>query len=301
MHEVLGKVIYHLDEPFANPTSLVQYLLMSEARKYGIKVVLNGHGSDEALAGYSRFLPPFLAQLLLSGHPLLFLKNYRMFRQNMQFTNRRIFDHFMMGVGRQFGRTSALASVASTDPASDDARSVPYCQRAEALQGAKGLSLLGADLWEVFSTRTLPKWLRMEDRMSMACSIESRLPFLDYRLIEMTFNLPDGMKERDGFTKAVLREAMQSRLPVSITADRKKRRFSSPYGQWLRKEWRSLAEDNLLGACRLDGHMDTHDFKQRLKLFMVGDGKALEAETIWRALSTELFLGTFSQADDIPG
>jgi asparagine synthase (glutamine-hydrolysing) len=139
----------------------------------------------------------------------------------------------------------------------------------------------------------------MEDRMSMACSIESRLPFLDYRLIELSFNLPDDLKEKDGFTKAVLREAMQSRLPASIAADRKKRRFSSPYGQWLRNEWRSLLEDNLLGACRLQSHMDTLGLQRSLKSFLAGDHKALEAETVWRALSTELFLGTFAGADSV--
>jgi asparagine synthase (glutamine-hydrolysing) len=124
LREVLGKVVYHLDEPFANPTSLVQYLLMDRARAHGIKVVLNGHGSDEALAGYARFVPPFLAQLLLSGHPLAFLRNYRIFRRNMQFTNRRIFEQFVTGLGRRIGRAPALPDRGSAASADDDPRSV---------------------------------------------------------------------------------------------------------------------------------------------------------------------------------
>jgi asparagine synthase (glutamine-hydrolysing) len=299
MRDVLDKVVYHLDEPFVNPTSLVQYLLMDQARKYGIKVVLNGHGSDEALAGYDRFLPPFLAQLLLSGHPLAFLKNYRMFRQNMRFANRRILESFMLGVRRLFGRAGMLADLPANYQLSVQARTVPYNQRADALHGASNLSLLGAELWEAFSTRTLPMWLRMEDRMSMAHSIESRLPFLDYRLIEMAFNLPDDLKNNNGFTKVVLREAMKNRLPASIALNRKKTRFSAPFEEWLRKEWRPILEDNLLCSCRLDGHMDTDRFKRRLKAFLAGEGKVLKAQVVWRALNTERFLAAFSGADTI--
>jgi asparagine synthase (glutamine-hydrolysing) len=137
----------------------------------------------------------------------------------------------------------------------------------------------------------------MEDRMSMACSIESRLPFLDYRLIELTFNLPDRLKLHDGVSKVVLREAMKHRLPASIVAQGRKKRFSSPYGQWLRQEWRPLVEDTLLGTCKLQSYIDMDSFQRRLRLFLGGDGKALEVETIWRAFNTELFLRNFSQAD----
>lgn len=301
LFDVLSKVVYHLDEPFENPTSLVQYLLMNEARNYGIKVVLNGHGSDEALAGYSRFVPPFLAQVLLSGHPVAFLRNYRAFRRNIPLARSSILDQILLGLRRHFRRTSKPASAPLADPARNAGRFAPYCQRADALRGTRRLSLLGDALWVAFSTRTLPSWLRMEDRMSMACSIESRVPFLDYRLIELSFNLPDDLKARNGFTKAVLREAMRSRLPASIAMDPRKTRFSSPYGLWLRNEWRPLLEDNLAGACRLDGHMDTDDLKRGLKLFAAGAPEAPGADTIWRALSAELFLATFSGAGGIAG
>jgi asparagine synthase (glutamine-hydrolysing) len=296
MRDVIGKAVYHLDEPFANPTSLVQYLLMDQARAHGIKVVLNGHGSDEALGGYSRFVPPFLAQLLLSARPITFVKNYRLFRQNMPMTNRQIAERFIAGLGQRVGRDSATKRISAADAGEEGIRCVPYSRRAEDITGFDRLTPLGSDLWEVFATRTLPKWLRMEDRMSMAHSIESRLPFLDYRLVEMAFNLPDDMKLRNGYTKFVLREAMKGRLPTSIVEDRRKRRFSSPYGPWLRQDWRPLLEDSLGSKCRLQSHMDTVSLRTRLDQFLGGNGRALDEETIWRALSTELFLDTFSDA-----
>jgi asparagine synthase (glutamine-hydrolysing) len=293
MREVLGKVVYHLDEPFANPTSIVQYLLMNQARMHGIKVVLNGHGSDEALGGYGRFIPPFLAQLLLSAHPIDFINNYRKFKGRV--TNKRICEEFAAGLMLRIRQAFASRSIPRTDFDSQDTRCVPYSRRTEALSNSRGLSLLASDLWERFATYTLPKWLRMEDRMSMACSIESRLPFMDYRLVEMAFNLPDSLKLDDGLTKVVLRRAMKDRLPVSIASSQTKRRFSSPYGRWLRGEWRPMLEEHLLGPTKLQSHMDTDSLERRLKLFLAGEGMALDVETIWRALNTEMFLQTFAE------
>jgi len=299
MTQVLQKVVYHLDEPFQNPTSIVQYLLMEQARKYGIKVVLNGHGSDEALAGYPLpFVPPFLAQLLLSGHPIDFAKNYRLFRQTASFTNRQISDQLAKGLRQLRSRLFVSLGAQSSDEIQGDYRSVPYFRRREALKNAAKLSLLSSELWRRFASNTLPKWLRMEDRVSMASSIEARLPFLDYRLVEMAFNLPDTLKLNDGYTKFVLRKALQNALPAAIVLQRRKKRFDSPYGRWLRLEWRSLVEDNLLGNDILRGHIDTKDLRQKLKSFLTGNDDAIGVEKIWRALNTELFLRTFSENSD---
>ena len=82
MTGVLQEVAYHLEGPFENPTALVQYLLMKKAKEIGVAVVLNGHGSDEALAGYpNQFVPLFLADQL-PGHPFRFLKETLRFRED---------------------------------------------------------------------------------------------------------------------------------------------------------------------------------------------------------------------------
>ena len=263
MADVLYKVAYHLDEPFESPTALVQYLLMKTAREVGVTVVLNGHGSDEVLAGYPvRFVPPFLADRLLSGHPLQFLNSARQFRKVGEWSVRQLIEELRRGAPRpsDFMRTPTR---------------------------------LASALWDAFSARILPMWLRMEDRVSMACSIESRLPFLDYRLVEFAFNLPDDLKLRNGYTKFILREAMQARLPNDIVWNRRKTRFASPFGSWFRQGWRRLLEDNLLGPCQLQSHVDLTDFQARLRKLLNGSDEAVSEDTVWRVLNAEVCLRTF--------
>ena len=135
----------------------------------------------------------------------------------------------------------------------------------------------------------------MEDRMSMAWSIESRLPFMDYRLVEMAFNLADDFKLADGFSKIVLRNAVKGKLPESIRSNPRKKRFNSPYRRWLRREWRPLVEDSLGSGCRLRDHMDLTGFSERLGRFFAGDPNVVEAGMLWRAVNAELFLRTFGE------
>ncbi len=83
---------------------------------------------------------------------------------------------------------------------------------------------------------TLPKYLKWEDRNSMAHSVEARVPFLDHRLVEFTYNLPDDFLEKDGITKRVIREAMKGLLPAEIQTRKDKMGFITPEEQWVKKD-----------------------------------------------------------------
>jgi asparagine synthase (glutamine-hydrolysing) len=147
----------------------------------------------------------------------------------------------------------------------------------------------------MFSDRLLPKWLRMEDRMSMACSVESRLPFLDFRLVEYAFNLADDMKLRAGFTKYILRQAMQGDLPASIAWDRHKRRFALPYRQWLRSAWKPMMLDLFFsGPPHAEAYLNLTNFRAKLESFFAGNNAALDSRTVWRVLNTEIWMREFS-------
>src|SRR5207253_8109320 len=87
--------------------------------------------------------------------------------------------------------------------------------------------------WELTRTR-LPALLRYEDRLSMAFSIESRVPLLDHRLVELAFALPDDAKRHAGWSKYGLRRALEGLLPPSVVWRRDKKGFSTPLGNWLR-------------------------------------------------------------------
>jgi asparagine synthase (glutamine-hydrolysing) len=148
--------------------------------------------------------------------------------------------------------------------------------------------------WELTRTR-LPALLRYEDRLSMAYSIESRVPFLDHRLVELAFALPDAVKRRAGWSKYGLRRALDGLLPRSVVWRRDKKGFPTPVGNWLR-DGRGAAALNLLSDPRrrtrdllpqaaIDGFVREHT-----------SGVADRSWQLWRALSTELWLDAFDLA-----
>jgi asparagine synthase (glutamine-hydrolysing) len=137
--------------------------------------------------------------------------------------------------------------------------------------------------WELTRTR-LPALLRYEDRLSMAFSIESRVPFLDHRLVELAFALPDAVKRHAGWSKYGLRRALAGVLPRSVVWRRDKKGFPTPVGNWLRDS-RGAGALSLLPQAGLDGFMREHV-----------DGRADRSWQLWRALSTELWLDAFELA-----
>jgi asparagine synthase (glutamine-hydrolysing) len=299
--ELLPQAMYFLDQPFETPTAVVQFMLMRLARTYDIKVVLNGHGSDELLGGYlNYFVPPFLASLIIACHPASFLRQQRAFRASGGWTHSAVAmelargllpvalrphaDELLYSPARWrkslgiFPDTGIPAGIGH--PVSD----VP----------AHNLSLLNAALWQKFTQQILPMWLRMEDRVSMAWSIESRLPFLDYRLVEFAFNLPDELKLNEGYTKYILRSAMRGKLPDRITFNRVKQRFATPYHEWFRGAWRPMIEDLLLGTCNVQPYVELPKLRRKLGAYLAGDNRALDVRVLWRVLSTEICLRGFS-------
>jgi asparagine synthase (glutamine-hydrolysing) len=100
---------------------------------------------------------------------------------------------------------------------------------------------------------TLPKYLRWEDRNSMAHSVEARAPFLDHRLVEFAYNLPDEFLESDGITKRILREAMTGILPEKIKNRKDKKGFITPEELWVKNENPVLFRQKISEAIDMTG------------------------------------------------
>jgi asparagine synthase (glutamine-hydrolysing) len=130
----------------------------------------------------------------------------------------------------------------------------------------------------------------MEDRMSMASSVESRLPFMDYRLVEFAFSLPDDLKLRDGYNKYILRQSMGKLLPAHMTETRTKQPFKAPFAEWLRGAWRPMIQDMLLRTCEVRDYLDYPRFRAKLESYLAGNSRSLPTYLIWRVLHTELWL-----------
>jgi asparagine synthase (glutamine-hydrolysing) len=296
--ELLPRVMSFLEEPFESPVPMVQYLLMQNARERGVKVVLNGHGADEALAGYPHYQQPFLIGLLLQGKILRYRQEHKAFSQ-------RGHARLMRGLIRNLIPTvirSTLVRKLKLDQS--QVRRYSLCDPPKDLWDGYGdnverireLSTLGNALWQSFHSSIVPRWLRMEDRISMAHGVESRLPFMDHRLVEFTFGLADSMKLNNGYTKFILREAMKEILPDRVVWNRQKRRFTAPYFQWFRGPWRPMLEQIFLeGNCHIEAYLDMAKFRAQLAAYLAGDNQALNQQVLWRILQVEIWMDSIKK------
>jgi asparagine synthase (glutamine-hydrolysing) len=296
--DVLGtlkKIVWHLDEPSLALGVYPHWHVMQLARDAGVKVVLDGQGGDEVFAGYTNYAPQHLYGLLGS--------------QPMRFP----FETAALGrlQGWSHARSAARSAVAMRlrRPVAPSVHDKPDAALlAPELRPMADVShdewrlwprafdgwLTNVLYWELTRTR-LPALLRYEDRMSMAFSIESRVPFLDHRLVELAFALPDDVKRRAGWSKYGLRRALDGFLPSEVVWRRDKKGFPTPVGKWLRDGRASAAVDLLRDPARrsralfpqaaLDGLVRDHL-----------DGSADRSWQLWRALSTELWLEAFELA-----
>jgi asparagine synthase (glutamine-hydrolysing) len=137
---------------------------------------------------------------------------------------------------------------------------------------------------------SLPVLLRYEDRNSMAHSIETRLPFLDYRLVEFLVNCPEHLKLRAGWTKWILREAMRGILPDKIRLRRRKLGFDTPESQWMRAQLGSLVEDAFSGCQpKTSPYLDAAKVRHEYRNFVAGSPAALSVSSLFRPLMLELW------------
>lgn len=290
----LPRLVEHQDEPFSSAAVYSQWRVMRLAHEVGARVLLDGQGADEVLAGYHYQFGPFLAEIAADRGLAAAVKQAR-------------------AAARITGRPLAffLGLVAyHTVP-------IPYDWRARLLvsratHGRVPAELLGTASGEALprSTRhrpqrtladerhaeltaaSLPALLRYEDRNSMAFSIEARTPFLDYRLVERALALPATDLLRDGWTKALLREAMKDVLPENVRLRRDKVGFGTPERRWLAEIAPQVRE--WLGP---GSHLRTHLNASALERWLSLDDAALATRPgLFRLVSAELWLRQLNEA-----
>lgn len=217
--------LWYMDLPFGSSSQFSQWCVFEAAAGVGLKVMLDGQGSDEQLAGYTGTESALYAGLILRGAAL------RLTSEALGF--RRRHGHLPLG--------QLLTAVRAVAPAADwflpDRLRPSIESQAWLRRNGDALERPHRSLAEQLSAQllstSLPVLLRYEDRNSMARSIEARVPFLDVRLVEFLAGLPDAMKVRDGATKVVLRAAMTDLLPSDIVNRRDKMGFVTPEQSWV--------------------------------------------------------------------
>ena len=303
--EALPNLIWHEDEPLAHPSS-VALNFVSQLASQHVKVVLTGEGSDESLAGYGRYaktllnlkygaayhtITPKFAREFLAGrienlsldskvrHKLrksflsiepsienIYFDNFAVFSQSMQ--NEMFTDETKMKIGLHGD---------------------PYAIMQSYFDSAKTESLLDRMLYA--DTKTyLHELLMKQDQMSMAASIESRVPFLDHKLMEFSAQMPENMKLRGNKTKFVLREAMKGVLPDKILT-RKKMGFPVPIGKWFRNNYKYVIDEFILSERSLERGIFKPEFVQNLvERHQRGEN---HDERLWSLLNFEMWQRRF--------
>ena len=268
-------------------------------------MVLTGEGSDELLAGYGRYpralinwraggiydavpagLRGWIGRAIVPRLPQA-VRRYadRSFVTRPVTPEALFFDNFAaIGLERQRALLRApFAASATPDRA--------YGPSRQYFDAPNGHSTLLDRLLYVDLKTYLVELLMKQDQMSMAASIESRVPFLDHHLVEFAAALPDRLKLRGFRTKWILREAARDLLPPEILS-RSKMGFPVPFGVWMRGPWSSLARDVLLDSrSRARGITNPAAIERLIDGHAAGSADG--ADALWTLLNLELWYRTF--------
>ena len=233
----LDKLTWHQDEPFASTSIFAQWCVFKEAKHNGVTVMLDGQGADEALCGYRGFIGAYLAGLVRNGSLTSWFSETKAINKEIGFSYLRSLGYTLAYlspsnrgfIGRFDSREEAdrswvaapYKSYISSDPISN--------------LGGRSTSVYGMSVGQITATN-LPRLLHWEDRNSMAFSIEARVPFLDYRVVEICLRMPDVFKIGGGIQKSILRRSMRNIVPDPVLDRRDKMGFLTAEPFWMLRD-----------------------------------------------------------------
>jgi asparagine synthase (glutamine-hydrolysing) len=304
----LPKYVWHMEEPVCEPPAIAMYYVSKLARKY-VKVLLSGEGGDEAFAGYSNYrnlvwlervkrgLGPMngaVAQGLSIANSLFHLPRAVKYAPLMK---HRFPDYYNGRTSNPYRYTgNGLGSLYSASYAHgiDREHSLEPVRRLQ--EHVRGQNTLDAMLY--IDTKTwLPDDLLIKaDKMTMANSVELRVPLLDHRLLEFAASLPSSFKLRGFSTKYILKKTMYQRIPQAIL-NRKKTGFPVPYEAWLRNDLKDFVWDVLTDRVTINRGFFSKDAIERL--LQANSNGANYSKEIFSLLSLELWQRAFLEREQV--
>lgn len=282
----IGNFVYDADEPVQSPTGFAHWSVLKAIHETGCKVTINGQGADEAWAGYGRNVIGYqlLDQLLRS--PLAFVRQFSAAKSIMPVSQTGLLAQVAKAaLGR---RAASYMRSKYLEDVWDALTPLFHTEHSSYLPGQRARLRprnMDAHLRAQIENYGFTQILHYEDHSSMAHSVEMRSPFIDYRLMELAFRMPDSMKLDMGVTKRVLRKAFEHRLPSEIVASHRKIAFNTPVDEWLKSSGMKHVITDLLGSA---------EFKNRpiwnaavvTRHFETGN---LAKFPIWRFINLELW------------
>jgi len=299
----LPKLIWHEDEPIVWPSSVSLYFVARLARER-VTVVLTGEGSDETLGGYTRYAWTLLNSRMDRTYRSLTPAVLRdLFRTGLRASplpaslHRKLEHTFLMRDGASWASFyfdnfySAFSAAQQAQLMTPEARAESadaYSSCMEVWERACG-DLLHRMLYTDINSY-LVELLMKQDQMSMAASVESRVPFLDHELVEFTARIPAEYDIHGMAGKLVLKEAVRDLLPHSIIY-RKKMGFPTPWDYWLHGPELDKLEKLLLERCGVRGLFKPEEVQRLCREHR--NGRRDHGNRIWRLLNLELWQRVF--------
>ncbi|MBI4271484.1 MAG: asparagine synthase (glutamine-hydrolyzing) [Candidatus Rokubacteria bacterium] len=292
---VIDDLAWHLDEPFGDPSAIPTYMVSRLASDH-VTVVLSGDGGDELFAGYDkyrvearermyRFVPAPARRLLgaIGGAMPEGLRG-RNFLRHLALTG---VDRYLDA--STFFRREQRARLFQPDAWALLSKHDPWRAEAEYLHRANGSWLSALQYLDLQSYLPLDILTKV-DRMSMAHSLETRVPLLDHKLVEFAATIPPALQLRDGTTKYIFKRALRGILPDAII-DRPKHGFAVPLARWFRGKLGGFVRDLLLSErSRQRGILDPAYVERLLQRHE--RGRDLDFH-LWTLISFELWCRTF--------
>lgn len=299
----ISKLIYHMDEPAAGPGLFPQYFV-SKMASQNVKVVLGGQGGDEIFGGYARYLVAYLEQCIKSaifeqqeeGRFVVTLgtiiPNLSLLKQYVpllkKFWSGGVFEPMDKRYFQLINRMRGNEGVFAREFLNEYDETKTFETFAAMFNQPETKSYFNR--MTCFDMRTLlHALLQVEDRMSMAVSLESRVPLLDHRIVELVASMPPTLKFADGKTKHVFRQVVKDRVPPEIFNRKDKMGFPVPLSEWFKS---GVAREFVLDTLLSDRA------KKRGVLNHAEIAKYLDQEKpfdrgLWGALCLELWFNNF--------
>ncbi len=221
----IDRVIEAQEEPFGSPSIIMAYFVMKKAKEEGCTVLLDGQGGDETLLGYERYYSAFINQqpniFKKIGSAIKIAKNSKLSLKDVLLYN-IYFNNAGIRAARQLKRYSYIKEPFK--------KFINKPLLREIANANKDIHTLQE--FEITKIQ-MQKLLKYEDRNSMHFSIETRVPFVDYKVVELAYSLPFSYKMRAGWSKFILRKSAKGLLPNEIVWRRNKFGFEAPTKTWL--------------------------------------------------------------------
>jgi asparagine synthase (glutamine-hydrolysing) len=300
--ELLPLLIYHMDEPAAGPGLLPQYIVSRLASGH-VKVVLGGQGGDEIFGGYARYQVAYLEQALKGAifetteegkhivslssivHHLPTLRAYGPMIQ--QFWHHGVFEPMDRRYFDLINRSGGVLGCFSRDFRASYHPEEIFSRFQKVFNHPDTLSYYNK-MTHFDLVAGLPALLQVEDRVSMAVSLESRVPLLDYRIVNLMGRMTPGMKFKGGELKHVLKKAAKDLIPAKVRARKDKMGFPVPIHLWARGPARDFFHDILLSpTARTRGLLNPRTITQLMQK------ESAFGRRLWGLLSLELWLREF--------